>query len=96
MRHRVDYRKLGRTTPHRRALLRNLATALFDKERIRTTDEKAKEARREAEKLITRAKKGHAAHKEHESLKEAGKEAEPKGEPKKPAATQAPAKKKSE
>ena len=39
MRHRVGYRKLGRITPHRTALLRNLATALFDKERIRTIGE---------------------------------------------------------
>ena len=37
MRHRVAHRKLGRTTPHRIALLRNLATSLFDTERIRTT-----------------------------------------------------------
>jgi len=78
MRHRFDHRKLGRKKPHRKAMLANMVTSLFDKERIQTTDEKAKEARREAEKLITRAKKGHAAHKEHETLKEAGKEAESK------------------
>ena len=47
MRHRVAYRKLGRTTPHRLALLRNLATALFDRERIRTTLAKAKELHKE-------------------------------------------------
>jgi large subunit ribosomal protein L17 len=57
MRHRVAHRKLGRTTPHRRALLRNLATALFEKERIRTTLPKAKELRPFAEKLITLAKR---------------------------------------
>jgi large subunit ribosomal protein L17 len=57
MRHRVAHRKLGRTTPHRRALLRNLATALFDKERIRTTLPKAKELRPYAERLITLAKR---------------------------------------
>ena len=57
MRHRVGYRKLGRITPHRTALLRNLATALFDKERIRTTLMKAKELRPYAEKLITLAKR---------------------------------------
>ena len=57
MRHRVAHRKLGRTTPHRRALLRNLATALFDKERIRTTLPKAKELRPFAERLITLAKR---------------------------------------
>jgi len=78
MRHRFDHRKLGRKKPHRKAMLANMVTSLFDKERIQTTDQKAKEARREAEKLITRAKKGHAAHKEHETLKEAGKEVESK------------------
>jgi len=57
MRHRVAYRKLGRTTPHRLALLRNLATALFERERIRTTLIKAKELRPYAEKLITLAKR---------------------------------------
>ena len=57
MRHRVAYRKLGRVTPHRIALLRNLATALFERERIRTTLMKAKELRPYAEKLITLAKR---------------------------------------
>jgi large subunit ribosomal protein L17 len=57
MRHRVAHRKLGRTTPHRIALLRNLATALFEKERIRTTLPKAKEVRAFAEKLITLARR---------------------------------------
>lgn len=76
MRHRVDHRKLGRTQSHRKAMLANMVTSLFDKERITTTGPKAKEARRAAERLITRAKKGYAAYREHESLKEAGKEAE--------------------
>ena len=57
MRHRVARRKLGRVTPHRVALLRNLATSLFDKERIRTTLVKAKELRPYAERLITMAKR---------------------------------------
>jgi large subunit ribosomal protein L17 len=57
MRHRVAHRKLGRVTPHRIALLRNLATSLFDKERIRTTLMKAKELRPYAERLITQAKR---------------------------------------
>jgi len=57
MRHRVAYRKLGRITPHRIALLRNLATALFERERIRTTLPKAKELRPFAERLITLAKR---------------------------------------
>ena len=57
MRHRVGHRKLGRITPHRIALLRNLATALFERERIRTTLMKAKELRPYAERLITLAKR---------------------------------------
>jgi large subunit ribosomal protein L17 len=57
MRHKVGFRKLGRVTPHRTALLRNLATALFERERIRTTLMKAKELRPYAEKLITQAKR---------------------------------------
>jgi large subunit ribosomal protein L17 len=57
MRHRVAYRKLGRVTPHRIALLRNLATALFERERISTTLMKAKELRPYAERLITQAKR---------------------------------------
>jgi large subunit ribosomal protein L17 len=57
MRHRVAHRKLGRTTPHRIALLRNLATALFEQERIRTTLPKAKEVRPFAERLITLARR---------------------------------------
>jgi large subunit ribosomal protein L17 len=57
MRHRVAHRKLGRVTTHRLAMLRNLATALFERERIRTTLMKAKELRPYAEKLITLAKR---------------------------------------
>jgi large subunit ribosomal protein L17 len=57
MRHRVAGRKLGRTTAHRQALLRNLGTALIEKEKITTTLAKAKELRRFAEKLITLSKK---------------------------------------
>ena len=57
MRHRVAHRKLGRTTSHRIALLRNLTTALFERERIRTTLVKAKEVRPFAERLITLARR---------------------------------------
>lgn len=57
MRHKLDHRKLGRTSEHRRAMLRNMATSLFRHDRIETTLEKAKELRRYAEKLITLAKK---------------------------------------
>lgn len=57
MRHRLDHRKLGRTSEHRRALLRNMAISLVQHDRITTTVEKAKELRRYVEKLITLAKK---------------------------------------
>ena len=65
MRHRKDHRKLSRTASHRRAVLRNLATALFQYERIETTVAKAKEARRLAERLITFAKRGDLAARRH-------------------------------
>jgi large subunit ribosomal protein L17 len=58
MRHLVKGRKLGRTTAHRTALLRNLVTSFLEKERVRTTLAKAKEARPLAEKMITLAKQG--------------------------------------
>jgi len=58
MRHRHGYRKLGRTSAHRKALLMNLSIALFENGKIETTVEKAKELRSFAEKLITTAKKG--------------------------------------
>ncbi|MEJ5375604.1 MAG: 50S ribosomal protein L17 [bacterium] len=58
MRHRVGQRKLGKPTSHRLAMLRNMATSLFLHERIRTTDAKAKELRRLAEKMITLGKRG--------------------------------------
>jgi large subunit ribosomal protein L17 len=61
MRHRVDHRKLGRTSEHRLALLRNLVSALFENGRITTTLPKAKEARRFAERIITIGKKAVAA-----------------------------------
>src|SRR5882672_8033428 len=57
MRHNVGLRKLGRTSEHRRALLRNLTTSLFRHERIRTTVPKAKELRPFAERLITLARR---------------------------------------
>jgi large subunit ribosomal protein L17 len=56
MNHRSSINRLGRTSAHRKALLKSQAKALFRYERIRTTVSKAKEARRLAEKLITRAK----------------------------------------
>ncbi len=57
MRHRVAHRKLGRTTEHRMALLRNLAASLISHERIRTTEAKAKELRPFVEKLVTLGKR---------------------------------------
>jgi len=57
MKHRVAGRKLGRTSMHRTALLRNMSTELFRHERIRTTLMKAKELRPFAEKLITLSKR---------------------------------------
>lgn len=57
MRHRWSGRKLGRTTSHRKALLRNLVTELLDKERIITTVPKAKELRSVADRMITLGKR---------------------------------------
>lgn len=58
MRHRKAGRKLGRTTAHREMLLRNLLTSLFHYEKIVTTEAKAKELRKLADKVITLAKRG--------------------------------------
>jgi large subunit ribosomal protein L17 len=58
MRHRKDHRKLNRTPSHRKAMLRNMVTSLLDNEEIRTTDAKAKEVRRVAERMITLGKRG--------------------------------------
>ena len=58
MRHLKAGRRLSRTTEHRQAMLRNLVTALLDKDRVETTRAKAKEARQWAEKVITLAKRG--------------------------------------
>lgn len=56
MNHRNGFNPLSRTTAHRRAMSRNMVTSLFRYERITTTKSKAKEVRKSAEKLITRAK----------------------------------------
>src|SRR6266436_4323159 len=58
MRHRKAGRKFKRSPSHRRMLLRNLATALFEHGRIETTLAKAKEVQPFAEKLVTLAKDG--------------------------------------
>ena len=58
MRHLKAGRKLNRTSAHRKALFRNMVTALIDNERIRTTLAKAKELRGKVERTITLGKKG--------------------------------------
>ncbi len=58
MRHRLDHRKLSRNGGHRRAMLANLAASLILEGSIETTVTRAKEVRRVAERLITRAKGG--------------------------------------
>ena len=58
MKHRKAVLKLNRTSSHRKAMFRNMVTSLFKHQRIRTTDAKAKELRRWADKLITLAKRG--------------------------------------
>lgn len=56
MNHKTGFNPLSRTTAHRRAMSRNMVTSLLRFERITTTSSKAKEVRKAAEKLITRAK----------------------------------------
>jgi large subunit ribosomal protein L17 len=58
MRHLKDGRKLNRTAAHRKALMRNLLKALLVREQIRTTDAKAKELRRYADRMVTLGKRG--------------------------------------
>lgn len=58
MRHLKSGRKLNRTSSHRRALIRNLITSLLRDEKIQTTDPKAKELRRWADRVITLGKQG--------------------------------------
>ena len=56
MKHRAGFNRLGRKTAHRKALYRSMVTALFRYERIKTTKAKAREIKRVAEKMITRAR----------------------------------------
>ena len=58
MRHGKKVKKLGRTKSHRKAMLANMAASLFMYHMIKTTEAKAKEVRRLAERLITLAKRG--------------------------------------
>ena len=65
MRHQRSGRKLGRDAAHRKALYANLAAALIEHGRIRTTEAKAKEVRPIAEQMITLGKRGDlAAHRQ--------------------------------
>jgi large subunit ribosomal protein L17 len=57
MRHRVKAGTLGRSASHRTAMYRNLVTSLFEHERVKTTDAKAKGVRSLAEKMITLGKR---------------------------------------
>ena len=57
MRHRKSHAKLNMTASHRKAVFKNLANALFEHERIKTTNPKAMELRRVADRLISLAKK---------------------------------------
>src|SRR5579864_3937789 len=61
MRHLNQGRKLNRTSSHRKALFRNLVLSLIQHERITTTDAKAKELRRFADRMVTLGKKGDLA-----------------------------------
>ncbi|MBA7543578.1 50S ribosomal protein L17 [subsurface metagenome] len=56
MKHRLGFNKLGRKASHRKTLYRTMVTALFRYERIKTTQAKAREIRKVAEKMITRAR----------------------------------------
>jgi large subunit ribosomal protein L17 len=56
MRHKHGYRKLSRTSSHRKALLKNMAIAIIEREKIETTVPKAKELKRYIEKLVTVAR----------------------------------------
>ena len=58
MRHRKARKKLGHDSSHRKAILRNMVTSLFEYKQIETTDAKAKQLRPVAEKMITLAKRG--------------------------------------
>ena len=58
MRHRKSGAHLGRTSAHRKAMYRNMVTSLLAEERIKTTDAKARQIRRLADRMITLGKRG--------------------------------------
>lgn len=61
MRHRKHSGRLGKSTPQRKAMLRSLVEAVLTNEKVRTTQARAQETRRHAEKMITLAKDGSQA-----------------------------------
>jgi len=63
MNHKMGYRKLGRDSAHRKAMLQNLSKSLLKAEKIETTLTRAKELRRIVERIITLGKKGELHHK---------------------------------
>ena len=71
MRHLKEGRKLKRTSSHRKALMRNMVASLFEFEKIETTDAKAKELRKVADKTITWGKRGDP-HARRQALKVVG------------------------
>jgi len=58
MRHNKSGKRLGRNSSHRKAMMRNMVTSLLDHEKITTTDVRAKELRKIADKMITLGKRG--------------------------------------
>lgn len=58
MRHNKSGKRLGRNTPHRNAMLRNMVTSLLEHEKITTTDARAKELRKVVDRMITLGKRG--------------------------------------
>ena len=71
MRHLKEGTKLKRTSSHRKALMRNMVASLFEFEKIETTDAKAKELRKVADKTITWGKRGDL-HARRQALKVVG------------------------
>lgn len=61
MRHRKKFRRLSRSSPHRRAMLRNMVTSLIEHGRITTTVSRAKELRSVADRMVTLGKRGDLA-----------------------------------
>jgi large subunit ribosomal protein L17 len=65
MRHKLGYRKLNRTSEHRKALFKNMLNSLIKYEQIKTTLPKAKELKPQIDKVITLGKKNNLASKKN-------------------------------